>query len=255
MDRVSVQEERLMHRFYADPSRSRDGLAFLSQEDIRHALTVLRLKPGQHVEIVMGSRRWEGVLDNPDGREISVRILSPLPSTESGIFMTLFQGLPKADKMDLIVQKATELGVSRIVPVQMKRCVSRPDQKDMIRKLERWRKISREAGKQSGRCVIPEITGPVALSSLPDCGRLPEINIVPWEEASGYGPLAFRNDHPAPASLGILIGPEGGIEKDEIDLLRSAGFVPVTLGKRILRTETAGLAAVAAFMGLYGEME
>ena len=157
--------------------------------------------------------------------------------------------------MDLIVQKATELGVNRIVPVLMNRCVVRPDPKDMLRKTERWQKIAREAGKQAGRCIVPEVFAPVSINSLSSIVPFPEKNIVPWEETAGFGPLAFRSNSPEISSLGILIGPEGGIEKTEIDLLRSIGFIPVTLGKRILRTETAGLAAVSAMMSLYGEME
>ncbi len=157
--------------------------------------------------------------------------------------------------MDLIVQKSVELGVFRIVPVMMNRCVVRPDPKDMTRKLERWQKIAREACKQSGRCMVPEIAGPVILNRIGQSDLLPEVSIVPWEEASGFGPLAFRDSHPSLSSLGILIGPEGGIEEEEISCLKSAGFLPVTLGKRILRTETAGPAALSAFMSLYGEME
>ena len=244
-----------MHRFYADPVRSGGDTAFLTPDDARHALTVLRLKSGDHIEVIRDACRYEAEIICDGNREVSARILSPLPSTEASLSVTLFQGLPKADKMDLIVQKSTELGVSRIVPVLMNRCVSRPDSKDTVRKLERWRKIAREAGKQSGRCLVPEITDPVRLNLLNGAISLPAANIVPWEEASGVGPLAFRESHPRLSSLGILIGPEGGIEKEEILSLQSAGFIPVTLGKRILRTETAGLAAVSAFMSLYGEME
>ena len=244
-----------MHRFYADPVHSGSETLLLTPEDARHALTVLRLKTGDHIEIIRDGCRFEAEMICEDNRIVSARILSPLPSTEPSLSVTLFQGLPKADKMDLIVQKSTELGVSRIVPVLMKRCVVRPDPKDMSRKLERWRKIAREAGKQSGRCLITEIAEPVSLKSLAAAVKLPSANIVPWEEASGFGPLAFRENHPSLSSLGILIGPEGGIEKEEIMSLQSAGFIPITLGKRILRTETAGLAAVSAFMSLYGEME
>ena len=244
-----------MHRFYADPDRSGCETAFLTPEDSRHALTVLRLKPGDHIEIILDGCRYESELDSGEGRDVSARILSPLPSTEPVLSVTLFQGLPKADKMDMIVQKSTELGVRRIVPVLMNRCVAKPDPKDMARKLDRWKKIAREAGKQSGRCLITDIAEPVRLNMLPDDADLPAVNIVPWEEAAGFGPLAFRKSRPEISSLGILIGPEGGIEKEEIRLLQSAGFIPVTLGKRILRTETAGLAAVSAFMSLYGEME
>ena len=244
-----------MHRFYAEPEIAEESTLLLSAEDARHAVTVLRLKPGQHVEIVRSGTLWDAEIVTADVREVRVRPVAALPSREPSLSVTLFQGLPKADKMDLIVQKATELGVSRIVPLSMDRCVVRLDPKDTSRKMERWRKIAREAGKQSGRCVIPAITDPLPLKQLSRFPSLPEANIVPWEEACGYGPLSFFRDHADLSSLGILIGPEGGITRDEIALLRDSGFIPLTLGKRILRTETAGLAAIAAFMGLYGEME
>ena len=244
-----------MHRFYAEAESLTGGTVLLSPEDSRHVLTVLRLKAGQHIEMIMDGRRWEAEVSSTDHKNVYARILSPLPSTEPALSVTLFQGLPKGDKMDLIVQKSTELGISRIVPVLLNRCVVRPEPKDLARKMERWRKIAREAGKQSGRCLVPEITEPVSLRQL--CGgfALPDKNIVPWEEASGFGPLAFHSANPRISSLGILIGPEGGIEKEEIVSLKDMGFVPVTLGKRILRTETAGIAAVSSMMSLYGEME
>ena len=244
-----------MHRFFADPGRGTDQDLYLTAEDARHAVTVLRLKSGQAVEVISGGSLWSAEIVSADAKDVRVRIISSLASTEPSLSVTLYQGLPKADKMDLIIQKATELGVTRIVPLMMSRCVARPDPKDITRKLDRWQKIAREAAKQSGRCVIPGIVSPVSLRCLSSLSGLPEVNIVPWEEAQGYGPLAFRNDHPSLSSLGILIGPEGGIESGEITFLQSIGFIPVTLGKRILRTETAGLAAVAAYMGLYGEME
>lgn len=255
MDRLSLPEERLMHRFYAEPDQVRDGLVELSRDDARHAVTVLRLKPRQHVEIIMNGLRSDAEIVLAGAEGVSVRILSDLPSTEPSLSVTLYQGLPKADKMDLIVQKSTELGVTRIIPVLMERCIVRLDPKDTDKKTERWNKIAREAGKQSGRCIIPEITSPVPISRLTALPSLPEVNIVPWEESSGYGPLAFQKDHPVLSSLGILIGSEGGIDKKEIALLQSAGFIPITLGKRILRTETAGPAVLSSIMSLYGEME
>ena len=244
-----------MYRFYADPARSNDTEAFLTKEDARHAVTVLRIRSGDHIGIIRNGELWDSSVISADSKGVCVRLAALLPSTEPSLSVTLFQGLPKADKMDLVVQKATELGVSRIVPVIMNRCVSRPDPKDFPHKLERWKKIAREAGKQCARCIIPDITDPVTIPVLSRSGMLPEINIVPWEEKEGYGPLCFHNDHPSLSSLGILIGPEGGIEKEEISVLRSSGFIPITLGKRILRTETAGMAAVTAFLTLYGEME
>ena len=255
MDRLPFQEELIMHRFYADPARSAGDLVYLAEEDARHALSVLRLKAGQAVEVFLSGQRYEAEISSTDRNDVCVKLLSQLPSAEAALSVTLYQGLPKSDKMDFIVQKAVELGVSRIVPVIMSRCVVKLNPKDAAHKLERWRKIAREAGKQCGRCMIPEITEPCTLSSLSTLPSYPETNIVPWEESEGNGPLAFSRSHPGLSSLGILIGPEGGIDRDEIDVLRQSGFIPVTLGKRILRTETAGLAAVASFMALYGEME
>ena len=245
-----------MHRFYAAPASSTSpDTEYLTPEDSRHALTVLRLSPGAQVEIVCDGIPWLSEIVSAEGSRGCVRKLAPLPSTEPRLSVTLFQGLPKADKMDWIVQKATELGVSAVVPVAMARSVVRLSEADGLRKTERWRKISREAGKQSGRCIIPEISLPVTLPQLLARTDLPALNAVPWEEAGTFGPLALRALHPEITSLGILIGPEGGITAEEITLLKTGGFLPMTLGKRILRTETAGLAAVAALMCLYGEME
>ena len=244
-----------MHRFYADPENCVDAVVSLPEEDARHACTVLRMKPGQQAEIIMDGSRWSAEMLSVSPRDVRLRLLDQLPSTEPAVSVTLYQGLPKSDKMDLIMQKAVELGVSRIVPVLMERSVSRPDPKDSARKLERWRKIVREAGKQSGRCVIPRVSEILTIREVLSDPDLPAVNIVPWESAEGCGPLAFRESHPSLSSVGILIGPEGGIDADEIQQLRSSGFIPVTLGKRILRTETAGLAALSAIMCLYGEME
>ena len=244
-----------MHRFYPDPDPGPDGLALLSADDSRHALTVLRLKAGDRVEVMTSGQRWLAEIAGEENRIVRVRKLVPLPSSEPKLAITLFQGIPKADKMDWIVQKATELGVSRVVPVLMERSVVRFSAADGRKKTDRWQKISREAGKQCGRCVLPAIDLPLTLDQLAARPNLPALNVVPWEEAEGFGPLALREAYPVMESLGILIGPEGGISSREIALLKSKGFLPMTLGKRILRTETAGLAALASLMCLYGEME
>ena len=176
-----------MHRFFIDPDRSADGDLFLAEEDARHAVTVLRLKAGQHVEIIGSGQRCEAEIVSACSRDVLVRPVSPLPSTEPRLSVTLFQGLPKGDKMDLIVQKATELGVCRIVPVIMDRCVARLSPQDVPRRLERWSRISREAAKQSGRCLVPVISAPVAIQDLPALDNLPGAKVVPWENAAGYG--------------------------------------------------------------------
>ncbi len=243
----------MAHRFYAEKTASPSSF-LLSPEDAHHALRVLRLRPGDAVELFAGGRRYAALLAEEPGSGLSARILNELPSTEPRLEITLFQGLPKADKMEWIIQKGVELGISRIVPVRMSRCVVRLDERDVPRKLERWQRIAREAGKQTGRCSIPEIESPVSLGDLPARAVQLDACTVPWEECTENGPLAFSRSHPDLRTLGIVIGPEGGIAPEEMDVLLSSCH-PLTLGRRILRTETAGLAAAAAFLALYGEME
>ncbi len=244
-----------MHRFYADPARSDAERFVLAPEDANHAVRVLRLRPGEEAEIFWDGQRFLSVLEEFSGPEVSLRPVRPLPSTEPHLSLTLFQGLPKSDKMDWIVQKAVELGAVRVVPVAFSRSVVRLNEKEAEKKRERWQKIAREACKQSGRCREPEVTLPFSLSALPDLFASCEQVAVPWEECPEGGPLSFVSRHPSLASLGVVIGPEGGISPDEIRELQRMGCEPVTLGKRILRTETAGLAALSVFFGLYGDME
>lgn len=238
-----------MHRFYAD-ALSEQGLAYLSPEDAKHALRVLRMNPGDPAELILPGQRYRAVL-----REgAALEPLEELPSTEARLRITLFQGLPKADKMDWIVQKAVEIGVDRIVPVIMNRCVVRLSPQDAEKKVLRWNRVAREAGMQSGRCRLPEVAPVISLRELPEIASSLDLCVVPWEEECTMGPRKFVAAHPDFASLGILIGPEGGIESGEIAFLGSA-FFPLTLGPRILRTETAGLTAAAVFLALAGEME
>ena len=255
MERCSFQEELMMHRFYADSENEEEQLFFLSPEDTYHALRVLRFRSGAAAEIFCRGQRFLAVFESESGDRACFRSVHLLPSTEPALSVTLFQGLPKGDKMEWIVQKAVELGVSRIVPVAFSRCVVRFNAKDAGKKQERWQKIAREAGKQAGRCNVPDVSLPLSFSELSPFLSVCEQVAVPWEDCSGGGPLSFVHRHPSLHSLGIVIGPEGGISPEEIEYLVSANCEPVTLGKRILRTETAGLAAVSVFLGLYGEME
>ncbi len=245
-----------MHRFYADAEGEvSPGIFQLSKEDSHHALNVLRLKKADQVELITDGQRFLSVIRDIAENAVSVQTLSPLPSTEPGLRIVLLQGLPKGDKMEWIVQKAVELGGSAIVPVAMTRCIVRLDQRDGEKKAERWQKIAREAGKQSGRCRIPEVHAPVRFHELAGITADLDAVIVPWELSRDHGPKAFCQEHPDLHSLGILIGPEGGITEEEMEALRRMGCESVTLGKRILRTETAGIAAISAIMALYGEME
>ena len=241
-----------MHRFYGISLP--DGQVQLTAEDARHALRVLRMQPGDAAEIILDGSRYLGSIISTDMECVRFSLNEKLPSTEPGLRITLFQGLPKADKMDWIVQKAVEIGVHRVIPVEMSRCVTHMEQKDQEKKRERWQKIAREAGKQSGRCVIPEVTLPVSLSRMLSLASDLDACIVPWEEARSLSLKAFAASNPRITSIGILIGPEGGIDEKEIQQIQSV-FHPLTLGPRILRTETAGLVSAAVLMALYGEME
>lgn len=244
-----------MHRFYADDRGVTGETAFLCEEDAHHAIRVLRMKPGEGCELFAGGRRFSGEVASIGDGAVQVRITGELPSTEPRLRVTLYQGLPKADKMELIVQKAVELGACAVVPVAMSRCVVQLDAKDGRKKQERWQKIAREACKQSGRCEMMQVTEPISFRQL--LARLPEHGaaIVPWEDARGYSLARFHAEHPDITDLAIVIGPEGGMSGEEIDRMKGAKCRAVTLGPRILRTETAGLCAMSALFCLYGDME
>ena len=243
-----------MHRFYGEKA---GGEYRLQPEEARHALRVLRLASGDEIELLADGERRQAVLEV---REDGVYALpgARLPDTEARLRVTLYQGLPKADKMDWIVQKATELGAAEIRPVQMVRSVSRAQGRDAARKAERWQAIAREAVKQCGRVRVPDVKEPQPFPAMEEALKAHDVLLVPWESA-GRGASVFSlvsGGEKKPSSVGVVIGPEGGMEEEEVEWLRDrCGAVPVSLGPRILRTETAALAALALILGAAGEME
>ena len=243
-----------MHRFYAEPGVTGPNVP-LCEEDARHAARVLRMKLGEPCEMFVDGKRYAAEISAMGEGGVQALLLKELPSTEARLRITLYQGLPKADKMELIVQKAVELGAACVVPVAMIRCVVQLDQKDGRKKQERWQKIAREACKQSGRCEMMQVAEPISFKQL--LARLTEHQaaIVPWEDARGYSLARFHQEHPDVTDLAIVIGPEGGMSEDEITRMKEASCQSVTLGPRILRTETAGLCAISALLCLYGDME
>ena len=247
-----------MHRFFADESGITAGMARLNAEDSRHALRVLRLECGEEIELVCAPDRYLAVIEDTDGEQVTVRVMNTLRSTEARAKVTLYQGLPKADKMEMIAQKTTELGVYALQPVAMERCVVKLEGKDVAKKTERWQKIAREAVKQCARVDVPEVCEVKKLTALREELKELDLLIVPWEDARDGSirecvlPLMERES----ARIGILIGPEGGIsEKEARWLSEEAGGKLVTLGPRILRTETAGLCALTMVMAYLGELE
>ena len=243
-----------MHRFYAEPGITGPNVP-LSEEDARHASRVLRMKLGEPCEMFVDGKRYAAEISAMGENGVQALLLEELPSTEANLRITLYQGLPKADKMELIVQKSVELGACAVVPVAMSRCVVQLDAKDGRKKQERWQKIAREACKQSGRCEMMQVWEPIPFKQLLVKLAEHQAAIVPWEDARGYSLACFHQDHPDITDLAIVIGPEGGMSEDEIAKMKEANCQSVTLGPRILRTETAGLCAMSALLCLYGDME
>lgn len=238
-----------MHRFFASPLD--EGRALLSLEESAHAMRVLRMHQGDACQALLEGEIYDAsILETGD--QVILSLGEKLPSPEASIRITLYQGLPKGDKMEWICQKCTEAGIFRIVPVLFSRCVTKWEKKDNEKKLPRWQRIAAEAAKQSGRAILPEIAPPISLKALyADLSRH-DLALVPWEDQKGNG---IRQQFQGQKDIAIVIGSEGGIDGAEIEQLKAAGAVPVTLGPRIFRTETAGLAAVISLLTLSGDME
>ena len=238
-----------MHRFFAE--RQDENTAMLLQEEENHALRVLRLNVGDECQALMEGQVFAAVI-----REVSPRVLltlkQMLPSPEPSVAITLYQGVPKGEKMDFVTQKCTEAGVCRIVPVEFSRCVARWEGKDAVKKQARYQRIAAEAAKQSGRAVTPEVSLPLSFGKLCQEISQHDLVLVPWEEEHGNG---IGTKWQGEKDVAVIIGPEGGIAPEEIERLQEAGAKPVTLGPRIFRTETAGLAAIISLLTISGDME
>ena len=227
-----------------------DSTAVITGQDAHHIIHVLRMKEGDEICVSSGTGLdYLCSVSSFSENEVTARIIEARKSTELPVEIVLYQGLPKSDKMELIIQKCTELGVSRIVPVQTRRSIVKLDAASSAKKLERWRKIAQSASEQSQRSRIPQIDPVCTLQdALRDSTSL-SAAIIPYEhEYGGSGLKSFLTSVSGLSSAGIFIGPEGGFEEEEISQARSAGAIPVSLGSRILRTETAGLAVISAIM-------
>ncbi len=241
-----------MHRCWLDtnvPPAVRETI-LLSRQESDHVLKVLRMKPGDALELIAAQRLYAGEISAAGDGAVRVRVVRELPSPEPAVKVTLLQGLPKADKLEWIVQKATELGVDRILPVEMARSVARRTDKDE-KKRERLQRIALEAAKQAGRAHVPQVLPTVSFQD--SLRELRGAIYAAWEEAAGPR-LSEAVAADKPREMTLVIGPEGGITADEIARLTATGATPVTLGRRILRTETAGLCALAVTMAALGEM-
>ncbi len=238
-----------MHSFYIESPEG--DYAALPAEEAKHAAKVLRLKPGDEVCAMDGAgRRWRAEMAG-EGR---VRLLEELSANECAARITVYEGLPKADKLDFIAQKLTELGAARLVPVKMERCVVKLDGKDGAKRRERLQKIAREAAKQCRRGLPMDVSEPMDWRAVLTAMAAHDALLIPWEDARGTRLKDVFAELPAAKDIGIVIGPEGGMSPDEVDAMLQIGGRTVTLGPRILRTETAAVVSAALAMQLWGDL-
>ncbi len=219
----------------------------LSGEPLHHLHSVLRLKTGAELLLLDGRGNCcLGRLDSVDRRAAAVTVLERWQENERCCPLQLLQALPKGDKFDLVLQKGTELGISRFQPLLSARTVSRPERG----RLERWQRIVSEAARQSRRPCLPSVAELLPLAEAL-AGVTAPLRLLLWE--AGSRPLVEVLPAGAPEEVAVLVGPEGGLTGEEVALAGAAGFVPVHLGPRILRTETAGLALAAVMQFRYGD--
>ena len=240
-----------MHHFFVTPQQISGDKIRIEGGDVNHMKNVLRMKLHEKAEISDGESRT--YLCEVEAYEEDVAVLHILEEmeadTEPASQLYLFQGLPKSDKMELIVQKAVELGVYQVIPVAMKRSVVRLDDKKAAKKADRWNSIAESAAKQAGRSRIPEVTMPLSYNEALKMAEELDVTLLPYELAGGMEVTReVIRQIKSGQSVGIFIGPEGGFEPEEVDAAVSMGAKVITLGRRILRTETAGLATLAVLM-------
>ena len=240
-----------MHHFFVSPDQIDDKYVTITGGDVNHIKNVLRMKTDEELLISNGQDKdYYCKIEALSDDEIKALILDEeFEGTELPTELYLFQGLPKSDKMELIIQKAVELGVKEIIPVATKRCVVKLDNKKEASKLKRWQAISESAAKQSRRTIIPEVSSVVTFKEAINRAKEFELGIIPYENFKDMKETREVLEKVQKGiKIGIFIGPEGGFEESEVQYAFENGIRPISLGKRILRTETAGLTILSVLM-------
>ncbi len=241
-----------MYHFFVETEQIQGTDIYITGKDVNHIRNVLRMKIGEELSVGNGvdGKEYRCVIEGFQEDTIHCKLcFIKEEGVELPAKVTLFQGLPKADKMELIIQKAVELGVYEIVPVATKRCVVKLDAKKEASKIQRWQAIAEAAAKQSKRAVVPVIRPVQTIKEAVASASDMEHKMIPYELAEGMesSRKAFEEIETG-SSVAIFIGPEGGFEESEIAMAKEAGILPISLGKRILRTETAGFTVLAWIM-------
>ncbi len=244
-----------MPKFFVEPQKVFDNQIIIDTDDVVHIKRVLRLVVGDEITISDSKGTdYQARISEFNDNEILCDILSSFKNdTEPNVAVTLYQALPKASKMEFIIQKTTELGIVRIVPCSLSRCVVKLDGKDAVKKCDRWQKIADEASKQSGRGVIPEISKITTFKEAVSKMKESDLCFVPYESADDIDIRSVLTSKKA-KTVSFMIGPEGGFSPEEVNCLEDNNIPLITLGKRILRTETAGMAVLSMIMYEIGDI-
>ena len=240
-----------MYQFFVESGQIGKDSVMIEGSDVNHIKNVLRMKPGEKIRISgpAGENYFCEIAEIEDSFVRASILEKDETGTELPNRIYLFQGLPKNDKMELIIQKAVELGAFSIIPVETKRCVVKLDVKKAAKKVVRWQQIAESAAKQSKRMLIPEIHEVMTYKQALEFAKQLDVKLIPYELAKGMKETReILGDIKPGQSVGIFIGPEGGFEEEEVAKALEAGAHAITLGRRILRTETAGLAILSVLM-------
>lgn len=243
-----------MPRFFVKTEQINQPYIYIKNEDVNHIKNVLRKKVADKIEVCNQETgdTYLCEIEQLDDNEILTKIIEKLNETETNIKIDIYQGLPKAEKMELIIQKSVELGVNSIIPISLKRCVVKLEGKDQNKKIERWQKIAESAAKQCGRNIIPKIGNIIKIKQFEELSKNYDSLIVAYENEKEYTLKQeiqkIKQSNKKELKIAVVIGPEGGLAEEEIETLKNYGANIVTLGKRILRTETVALNILSILM-------
>ena len=240
-----------MHHFFVSAEQIDSEYVYIKGSDVNHIKNVLRMKVSDELLVSNGKDKdYCCQIESIEDNEIKARIMSTsFEGTELPCEIYLFQGLPKLDKMEMIIQKAVELGAKEIIPVATKRCVVKLDDKKQEAKIKRWQAISESAAKQSRRMIIPRVSPVMSFKEAIIYASKMELAVIPYENYKDMKETGkILSGVESKSKIAIFIGPEGGFEEGEIDFAMENGVKPICLGNRILRTETAGLAILSVLM-------
>lgn len=239
-----------MYHFFVSEEQINGENAYIEGSDVNHIANVLRMKPGEELLIsVRGDWDYLCKIVDIETDRVNLKVLESMEQRELPVNITLLQWIPKSDKLEMIIQKAVELGVSEIIPVKTKRVVVKIDEKKVDTKVNRWNAIAESAAKQSKRSIIPKVYEPMSIDNALEIVKDFGVKLIPYENADGIDKTRRILDNmDKTKNVAVFIGPEGGFEESEVERIKNSGFEVITLGKRILRTETAGLALLSNIM-------